>query len=69
MKPIFTTILCLLTTVMLLISLSAGYDVIGMRKIEIAKREFEKQFERDIASGKNGDPVRLSPGGPDPHHH
>lgn len=55
--------------IMLLITSSASRDVIGIRKIEIARRALEDQFRRDIAMGKNIYPTRTGPGGPDPHHH
>ena len=68
MKSICREMLCVLF-IMILFVLSANSDVTSTRKITIARKAFVKQFEADVASGKYRYPKRLSPGGPDPHHH
>lgn len=69
MKSICKAMFRVLFVIMLLVSPYASRSVIGIRKIEIARKAFEEQFEREVASRKNSYPTRLAPGGPDSHHH
>ncbi|GAA0186426.1 hypothetical protein LIER_33714 [Lithospermum erythrorhizon] len=40
-----------------------------VRPIKIAREAFEAQFQKELRGKKYGHADRVSPGGPDPHHH
>lgn len=59
-----------LACILLLLFSSALLEARPIRPIRIAREAFEEQFEREKANyGTRDWPQRVSPGGPDPHHH
>lgn len=53
-----------------LILLSFLTDARTVRPIGVAREAFEAQFRREMTDESEDKwPVRVSPGGPDPHHH
>lgn len=63
------SIICLITLLILLSS--AITEARHFRSIRIAREALEAQFEREKmnVAATNDWPDRVSPGGPDPHHH
>ncbi|CAN4084148.1 unnamed protein product [Withania somnifera] len=59
-----------LACIILLLFSSALLDFRSFRSIRIAREALEEQFEREKANyGARDWPQRVSPAGPDPHHH
>ncbi|XP_069149737.1 CLAVATA3/ESR (CLE)-related protein 2 [Solanum lycopersicum] len=59
-----------LSCIILLLLSSALLEARPIRSIRIAREALEEQFEREKAKvGAHEWPQRVSPGGPDPHHH
>ncbi|CAN4078837.1 unnamed protein product [Withania somnifera] len=59
-----------LACIILLLFSSALLEARSFRSIRIAREALEEQFDREKAKyGAHDWPQRVSPGGPDPHHH
>lgn len=61
----------MLLCIIYLVMLSSGDDGRSVRPIKIARKALEAQFRQKMMTDerKYEWPSRVSPGGPDPHHH